>query len=165
MNINRPDWDTYFMSMAFLVAQRSPDAQTKHGAIIVDKNHRVIGMGYNGFVRGVNDEEMPNTRPDKYHVMCHADTNAILNASRSDLSGCTIYITGKPCNNCLKLILQSGIRKIICGHVSSACIDKDQETWNNILLGQTNCDLYSIGSYGPILQLLDNTQRYIRERC
>jgi dCMP deaminase len=110
----RVSWDEYFMSLAFLVCMRSPDAQTQHGAVIVDKGNRIVATGYNGFLPGAIDNAMPNTRPKKYQHIMHAEANAILSAAQ-DLSECIIYITGLPCNECLKMIAKSGIKKIVVG--------------------------------------------------
>lgn len=107
-------WDEYFMSLAFLVSMRSPDSQTQHGCVIVDKNNRVISTGYNGWVHGANDESMPNLRPKKYLHVIHSEVNAVLSAYQN-LSGCTAYITGAPCNECLKVMAQSGIKDIVIG--------------------------------------------------
>ena len=74
-----PSWDNYFLGQALLLSQRSPDIQTKCGCVIVNKNNQVIGQGYNGFPRGLKDDELPNTRPDKYPWMIHAEVNSILN--------------------------------------------------------------------------------------
>jgi len=110
----RIGWDSYFMSLAFLVAMRSPDAQTQHGSVIVDKKKRIISTGYNGFLPGAIDALTPNIRPKKYQHIIHSEVNAIL-AAKQDISDCEIYVTGLPCNECLKLIAASGIKHIIVG--------------------------------------------------
>ena len=56
------NWDTYFMGVAFLSAQRSKDPNTQVGACIVDANKCIIGIGYNGFPRGCSDEILPWSR-------------------------------------------------------------------------------------------------------
>jgi dCMP deaminase len=96
----RISWDEYFMSLAFLVAHRSPDSQTQHGAVIVDAANKIIATGYNGFLPGAEDICMPNLRPLKYQHIMHAEVNAILSAAQN-LHNCKIYITGLPCNDCL----------------------------------------------------------------
>ena len=52
-------WDEYFMGLAHLSALRSKDPNTQVGAAIVDENHRVVSVGYNGFPTGVSDDEFP----------------------------------------------------------------------------------------------------------
>jgi dCMP deaminase len=113
-NQSRISWDSYFMSLAFLVSMRSPDAQTKHGCVIVDENNRIISTGYNGFLPYALDNRMPNIRPKKYNHIVHSEINAIISA-KQDISKCKMYVTGLPCNECLKSIAASGIKKIIVG--------------------------------------------------
>ena len=110
-------WDEYFMSMAHLSAMRSKDPNTQVGACIVNKDKRVVGLGYNGFPRGCDDDIYPwqregNTLNTKYAYVVHAELNAILN-SIQNLAGCTIYVSLFPCNECAKAIIQSGITKVI----------------------------------------------------
>lgn len=111
------DWDSYFMAMAHLSAKRSKDPNTKVGAVIVDDNHHIVGMGYNGFPVGCSDQEYPWSREGeycdtKYPYVVHAELNAILNSIKN-LHGCTLYVSLFPCNECAKAIIQSGIRKIV----------------------------------------------------
>jgi dCMP deaminase len=110
-------WDEYFMGLAHLSALRSKDPSTQVGAAIVDENHRVVSVGYNGFPQGVSDQEFPwaregGTLDTKYAFVVHAELNAILNSQRS-VRGCTIYVSLFPCNECAKAIIQSGIKKIV----------------------------------------------------
>lgn len=117
-------WDGRFLALAEHIASWSKDPSTQVGAVIVDKQNRVIGVGYNGFPRGVEDtEERLNDRPTKYAHVVHAELNAILNANQS-VSDCTIYVwpqfwTGTPptCNECAKAIIQSGIKKVVGSRV------------------------------------------------
>ena len=110
-------WDEYFMGLAHLSAKRSKDPSTQVGAVIVSKDHRVVGIGYNGFPNGCSDDEFPWDREGefaqtKYPFVVHAELNAILN-SNSDLRGCSIYVSLFPCNECAKAIIQSGIPRIV----------------------------------------------------
>ena len=78
-------WDEYFMGLAHLSALRSKDPNTKVGAAIVDDNHRVVSVGYNGFPKGCSDEVFPwgrdgDTLDSKYAFVVHAELNAILNS-------------------------------------------------------------------------------------
>ena len=52
-------WDQYFMGVAMLSAQRSKDENTQVGACIVNKENKILSMGYNGMPTGCNDDEMP----------------------------------------------------------------------------------------------------------
>lgn len=110
-------WDEYFMGVAFLSGMRSKDPSTQVGACIIDKDKKIIGMGYNGFPVGSSDDEMPWEKTGdfletKYPYVVHAELNAILNSIKS-LNGSTIYVTHFPCNECAKAIVQSGIKKVV----------------------------------------------------
>lgn len=110
-------WDEYFMSLAHLSAVRSKDPSTQVGAVIVDSNNRVVGLGYNGFPRGCDDNKFPWEREGKYldtkyAYVVHAELNAILNANKL-IKNCRLYVSLFPCNECSKAIIQSGIKEII----------------------------------------------------
>ena len=113
-------WDEYFMAVAMLTAKRSKDPSTQVGACIVDKEHRILSVGYNGTPNGFDDDEFPweregDPQKTKYLFVCHAEMNAISNfrGSRKDFNGATIYVDLFPCNECAKHIIQSGIKKVI----------------------------------------------------
>lgn len=104
------------MDLAITLAQRSHDAETKVGALLVNnESGAVIATGYNGFVRGVNDEVLPNTRPDKYEYILHAEQNLICNAARHGVStkDCTLFCTLSPCKTCMRLLVNCGVTKVI----------------------------------------------------
>lgn len=114
---NYISWDEYFMGVAMLSALRSKDPNTKVGACIVNQNKRIVGIGYNGLPHGCDDDEFPWERngdflDTKYPYVVHAEPNAILNAT-NDLTNATLYVTLFPCNECAKLIIQSGIKEIV----------------------------------------------------
>lgn len=118
--MKRPDylsWDEYFMGIAALSAMRSKDPSTQVGACIVDSANKILSMGYNGMPRCCNDDEYPWERSEglnsKYLYVCHAELNAILNCHSGTVSGCTVYVTLFPCNECAKAIIQSGIAEIV----------------------------------------------------
>lgn len=112
-------WDDYFMAVAQLSAQRSKDPGTQVGACIVNKTKRIIGIGYNGFPAGCSDDELPwaregNYLDTKYAYVCHAEMNAITNASnKPELDGASLYVSLYPCNECAKLIIQVGIKEVV----------------------------------------------------
>ncbi|MFV0424346.1 MAG: deoxycytidylate deaminase [Bacilli bacterium] len=110
-------WDNYFMGVAILSGLRSKDPNTKVGACIVNDKKRIVGIGYNGFPRGCEDDQFPwepsdNYSESKYAYVVHAELNAILNSSQK-LDGCTIYVSHFPCNECAKAIIQSGITEVV----------------------------------------------------
>ena len=111
-------WDEYFMGVAALSAKRSKDPNTQVGACVVNEDKRIIGIGYNGFPMGCSDEVFPwkkeekNYLDTKYPYVVHAEPNAILNCT-SSLKNSTLYVTLFPCNECAKLIIQSGIKHIV----------------------------------------------------
>lgn len=105
------------MGVAKLSAMRSKDDTSQVGACIVNDKNRIVGIGYNGMPIGCEDDDFPWKREGsfldtKYAYVVHAEPNAILNSS-VDLAGAKMYVTLFPCNECAKLIIQSGIRKIV----------------------------------------------------
>lgn len=111
-------WDEYFMGIAQLSALRSKDPSTQVGACIVDRDHKVVSIGYNGMPRGVDDNQLPwghgEGLASKYLYVCHAEFNAILNTrDGAHLNGCILYVTLFPCNECAKAIIQVGIKEVV----------------------------------------------------
>ena len=116
MENKRISWNKFFMEVAKLAAKRSRDESTQVGACIVE-NNKIISTGYNGMPRTCDDCGLPTNREGKwldtkYPYVVHAELNAILNAPKTDLSNCKIYVTLYPCCECAKAILQSGIKEI-----------------------------------------------------
>lgn len=104
------------MDIALTIAERSHDAETKVGAVLVNnQSGAIIATGYNGFVRGADDSKLPNTRPDKYEYILHAEQNLIANAARHGVSmnNCTLVCTLSPCKLCMRMLLNCGITKVI----------------------------------------------------
>ena len=114
---NYLSWDECFMLMAELIAQRSKDPNTQAGSVIVDEKNVIVGLGYNGFPRSTSDDELPWAREGdlletKYAYVVHAEENAIYNANKST-HGCKMYATLFPCNECVKAIIQNGIKEVV----------------------------------------------------
>lgn len=113
------EWHEYFMAVAFLAAKRSKDPCSQVGACIVNEDHKIVGTGYNGMPIGCSDETFPWRKESdskletKYLYVCHAEMNAVLNKNSADVKGCTIYVGLFPCNECAKIIIQSGIKEVI----------------------------------------------------
>lgn len=123
LNKNRQDyltWDEYFMSVAKLSAMRSKDPSTQVGACIASNTNRILSTGYNGAPNGIEDKYFPWDREGeflntKYPYVCHAEMNCILSyrGDNKDLENARIYVDLFPCNECAKIIIQSGIKEVI----------------------------------------------------
>lgn len=114
-------WDDYFMAIAFLSAERSKDPNRQVGACLVSQDGIILGIGYNGFPRGCSDDKLPWAKKSrtgdpletKYPYVCHAEVNAILNTNHASAAGQRLYVTMFPCNECAKIIIQSGVSEVI----------------------------------------------------
>lgn len=107
----RPSWNDYFLGLAKVVSKRSHDIHTQHGCVITDQNHRILGVGYNGFPKGLDDSKLPITRPDKYHWMVHSERNALANCVIRPDNGIA-YVTGQCCNDCIIALWQEGVKTV-----------------------------------------------------
>ncbi|KAL7617826.1 hypothetical protein Lser_V15G01132 [Lactuca serriola] len=114
-------WDDYFMAIAFLSAERSKDPYRQVGACLVSQDGIILGIGYNGFPRGCSDDKLPWSKKSKngdpletkYPYVCHAEVNCILNTNHASAAGQKLYVTMYPCNECAKVIIQSGVSEVI----------------------------------------------------
>ena len=113
----RPSKDEYFLFLAFAVSLNSEDYQTQHGSVIINNlTKHVIATGVNGLFRGADRNEFDLTRPEKYKFFIHSEESAIMNAKENPLNlpkGATLYVTGKPCINCLQRVINFGITRIV----------------------------------------------------
>lgn len=134
--MERPNWDDYFLGMAIAASCRSIDENTHHGCILVNDENVIIATGYNGFVRGIDDDTLPknrdvldsNNKPAKYKWMLHAEKNALLTAT-GKATRC--YVTGKCCLSCLQDLAQFGVKEIVMFDGYGWSADREQEDdWN-----------------------------------
>ena len=111
--VNKMKWHKRFLKLAEHISTWSKDPSSKIGAVIVDKNRRIVSTGYNGFAVGVDDTtERLENRDIKYKIVLHGEENAILFA-KQNLEGCSLYVSGlPPCAHCASLIIQSGIKNV-----------------------------------------------------
>lgn len=107
-------WDKRYIELAKFVSQWSKDPSTQTGAVIADRNRRIVSVGYNGFARGVHDTpERLNNREIKYKMVVHCERNAIIFA-RQDLSNCILYCwPWLTCSVCASLVIQAGIAEVV----------------------------------------------------
>ncbi|MCP4653118.1 MAG: cytidine deaminase [Candidatus Omnitrophica bacterium] len=123
--IKRPNWNQYFMKMAHLASERSTCLRRAVGAVLV-KNKQILATGYNGAPTNISHCEDVGCLRQKLkipsgqrHEICrglHAEQNVILQAARHGVSLCdsVLYITHTPCSICAKMIINAGIKEIIC---------------------------------------------------
>ena len=104
-------WDQYFITLSFLISNRSSCKRLKVGCVLV-KDTRVISVGYNGFLPGFPHESIVR---DNHEIgTIHAEQNAIVDCAKRGVSSdhTVAYITHYPCFNCMKLLCGSGIKEI-----------------------------------------------------
>ena len=113
-------WDEYFMALAILSAKRSKDPNTQVGCCIVGEDNRILSVGYNGAPMGFSDERFPWAREGskletKYLFVCHAELNAIVNyrGNHREFEKAKLFVALFPCNECAKIIIQSGIKEVV----------------------------------------------------
>jgi len=123
--------DLFFMKWAEDVSEASTCAKIKVGSVIT-KNKRVVSLGYNGVPSGVDhccnhfsgdlsrevlgeDEFLKLHSEFSNNFELHAESNAIIDAlnRQQDLTGTTLYCTYSPCSHCSKLIIQTGIKRVV----------------------------------------------------
>ncbi len=122
----RPSWDEYFMDIAKMVGKRGTCDRGRAGAVIV-KNNRIMSTGYVGSPVGLaHCNEVGHQMKELWHedgrksMHCvrttHAEQNAIAQAARFGISieGSTIYCKMTPCYTCAKMIINAGIKRVVC---------------------------------------------------
>lgn len=121
---SRPSWDEYFMKITGVVAERTTCLRRGVGAVIV-KDKRLLATGYNGAPKGVPHcleagclREKMGIPSGERHELCrglHAEQNAIIQAALHGVGirGATVYCTHHPCILCAKMLINSGIERIV----------------------------------------------------
>lgn len=101
------------MALAEHIASWSLDPSTKVGAVIVDDKKRIVSVGFNGFPRGIADNDRLKDKGSKYEIILHAEINALSFAQRN-LEGCTLYVWPlPPCSRCAAQIIQNGVSRVV----------------------------------------------------
>ncbi len=123
MKTKRPDWDSYFMEIADIVSKRSTCIRRNVGALIV-KNKQILATGYNGAPSGLKHcmevgclRDQMKIASGERHELCrglHAEQNAIIQAAFHGvtINGAHLYCTHLPCSICIKMLINSGIKKV-----------------------------------------------------
>jgi len=126
-------WQSYYMGVAFLTATLSRDISTQVGAVIVGPDREIRATGFNGPPRGFPDDHPDLTGEKKNQYMVHAETNAILNASRMGVSvkDCALYVTLRPCSRCALFLSNAGIKSLIFHKgAQQFYLNLSKGTWN-----------------------------------
>lgn len=128
--VNRKDWDTYFMDIAYMVSTRSQCTRRHVGAVLV-QGKKLLGTAYNGAPMGVPDcseagcllvaEYEPIVvdgvekvnRKERCVRTIHAEQNLLLFTDRRDREGSTVYVTDEPCWTCANMLANSGVAEIV----------------------------------------------------
>lgn len=113
-------WLRRFLDHASHIAGWSKDPSTKVGAIAVDDSRVVLETGFNGLPRGVSDLPERMERPAKYLWTAHAEENLVAQAARPRLKGSTVYVTHLCCNSCARMLVNAGVKKVVCGNGMTA---------------------------------------------
>lgn len=120
----RPDWDHYFMQIAFVVASRSTCLRRRVGALLVI-NKRILSTGYNGAPSGLNHclevgclREQLKIPSGERHELCrglHAEQNAIIQAAVHGVAikDAVLYCTHYPCSLCAKMLVNAGVKSLV----------------------------------------------------
>ena len=109
-----PPRHDFYMALALLYASKSKDPRTQCGCVLIGKDNKPLGFGYNGPPRKIKDTDINWDRPQKYPFIVHAEANAIRRVKvRSELEGATLYVNAKPCSACMLEIADAEISKVI----------------------------------------------------
>ena len=110
--MSRPKWDEIWMGLTLHIAERSRDPRLKVGSVIVtEDNTSVLAIGYNGDQQG-GDNKPDSLEPGKSGFI-HAEANALIKMNFGDHRNKKIYLTHSPCPVCARMIVNSGIKKVI----------------------------------------------------
>lgn len=117
VQIKRQHWNQYFMKLAKLAAKRSTCDRANVGAVLVNKDNRIVATGYNGSVgrKTPHCSDVGHAMRDDHCIATlHAELNCISYCAKEGIpvKDCVIYVTHFPCLNCTKAIIQSGITKV-----------------------------------------------------
>lgn len=142
--------DAYFMRIALDVSMGSKCVRAQYGSVIVSKDGRIISTGYNGKPRGSSNDHICyrvglEDNAAKPNCCLHSEANALLFSNPLDRMGGTIYVSGRPCTDCLLMIFQSGISRLVY-------LDEDNQTGHS-----GNINKSFISEYGFCDKLIVDT--------
>ena len=114
--MSRPSWDSYFIKIAYAVAERSTCNRAHVGCVLVKEGH-ILTTGFNGSPKGqphCNDVGHP-MKNDHCIRTVHAEANAVIQAALHGVStkGATVYLTHFPCYTCAKMLINAGVIRVV----------------------------------------------------
>lgn len=124
-------WEKRMLALAREVAWWSKDPSTKVGCVLVDDRHRVVGMGYNGYPRGVVDD-VGVAREERLRRTVHAEVNAVLNAV-GPVEGTTAFVTAPTCASCAGVLIQAGVKRVVWPKSDEAFVERWREEMGTAL--------------------------------
>lgn len=112
--IRRPTWDEFWFTIALFYSTRGTCDRLRAACLLVDKNKRLIGAGYNGSLPGdPHCDEVGHLMVDGHCIRTlHAEVNAIMH-SVGNMEGATAYVLGTPCIDCVKKLLAKKVKRIL----------------------------------------------------
>lgn len=145
MSHSNDKWDRRFLGLAEHVASWSKDPSTQVGAVLVGDNNLVVGLGYNGFARGVVDSDHRlHNRDLKYKYVVHAEVNAIIMAGQK-AEGARLYVWPAfaipcICHDCCKTAIQAGVKEVIGFNPSPEYAERAKRWQDSIDVAKSMCD-------------------------
>jgi deoxycytidylate deaminase len=141
----RPDKLRVFLYQAFALSKLSHDKHTQVGCIIVDKDWRILGAGYNGLPIGISDNDGKRLeRPEKYKWMLHSERNALSNCHLRPY-GAKAIVTGICCHDCLLSFQQNGISEVWMYDRTFTMLDDEQKRLREEFIAESKMAIYLIG--------------------
>lgn len=127
----RDKWDKRWLGLVKEVMTWSSDRSTQCACVLVQHDNSIISLGYNGLPRRVDYTEERHERPEKYYWFEHAERNALYNANRigANTEGATAYVSGPPCHDCARGLVQAGIYRVVIPKMHNFLDKASNERW------------------------------------
>ena len=110
---NKLSWPEYGCYLALIASSRSCDPHSQSGAVGLDKDHKIVSTGFNGFAPGmeapiwINEE---SRREEKCELIIHAEQNLFARAKRGEIF--TLCLDKSPCNSCARTIIAYDVKEV-----------------------------------------------------
>lgn len=129
MTLHRPTWDEWGLSLAVAVSGRADCSRRRIGAVLLDRDHRLVGAGYNGAAPGAPgclsgacprsaSGVAPGSSYDAGEGVCiaiHAEQNVLLRATWDEMDEGTLYVSDEPCSGCRRTIGGTPLSRLVWG--------------------------------------------------